>query len=129
LGKVTRRRFQLPPIALDPASPRPLYLQVCSAIKRAICDGHLPAGSRLRSTRAMAKLLGISRTTAVTAYEMLASEDLIESTPGSGTRVRTTRMIPPVHVANWELLIREARYPARATRLQDPDGNLLQLNS
>jgi len=60
---------------------------------------------------------------------MLASEDLIESTPGSGTRVRTTRMIPPVHVANWELLIREARYPARATRLQDPDGNLLQLNS
>jgi GntR family transcriptional regulator/MocR family aminotransferase len=105
-----------------------MYLQVCTALERAIRDGHLPAGSRLPSTRAAAKLLGISRTTAVTAYEMLASEDLIESTPGSGTRVRGTRMIPPVHLTGWTKLIREARYPARVATLEDPDGNLLRVN-
>jgi GntR family transcriptional regulator / MocR family aminotransferase len=105
-----------------------MYLQVCAAIERAIREGRLPTGSLLPSTRALAKLLGVSRNTAVTAYETLASEDLIESTAGSGTRVRGTRLIPPVHAANWLALIRQARYPARATTLPDPDGNLLHIN-
>ncbi|MGP0070891.1 MAG: GntR family transcriptional regulator [Bryobacteraceae bacterium] len=123
-----RRRFQLPPISLDRASPQPMYLQLCAALERAIQDGHLPAGSRLPSTRVAAKLLSISRTTVLTAYEMLAAEDQIEPAIGSGTRVRPTRMLPPVHAANWETLIRDARYPARVVTLQDPDGNLLHLN-
>jgi DNA-binding GntR family transcriptional regulator len=124
-----RRRFQLPPIALDPASSQPLYLQFTRALERAIQDGRLPAGARLPSTRAAAKLFSISRTTVVTAYETLASEDLIESCIGSGTRVRATRMIPPVDAPSWESLIRAARYPARVVRLQDPDGNLVYLNA
>jgi DNA-binding GntR family transcriptional regulator len=125
---VTRQRpFSLPPILLDRASAQPMYLQFCRALERAIQDGRLRAGSRLPSTRAAAKLFGVSRTTVLTAYEMLAAGDLIESDIGSGTRVRGTRMIPPIH-ANWESLIREARYPARIARLQDPDGNVLYLN-
>ncbi len=126
--KQRRRPFSLPPIALDPASPQPLYLQFCAALERAIQDGHLRAGSRLPSTRAAAKLFGISRTTVLTAYETLASEDLIEADVGSGTRVRGARMIPPVHPADWKLLIRDARYRERVSRLADPDGNVLYLN-
>jgi len=127
---MTRRRpFQLPPMVLDPASPEPLYLQFTRALERAIQDGRLPAGSCLPSTRAAARLLSISRTTVLTAYEMLRSEDLIESSIGSGTRVRATRMIPPVDAPAWESLIRDARYPARVVRLQDPDGSLLYLNA
>ena len=80
------------------------------------------------STRAAAKLFGISRTTVLTAYEMLAAEDLIESAIGSGTRVRGARMIPPVDAPNWKSLIRDARYPAGVARLKDPDGNILYLN-
>ncbi len=123
-----QRRFSLPPISLDRVSAQPMYLQFRAALERAIRDGGLRAGSRLPSTRAAAKLFGISRTTVLTAYEMLAAEDLIEPVAGSGTRVRGTRMIPPVHAANWESLIRDARYPARIARLKDPDGNVLYLN-
>lgn len=122
------RRFILPLISLDRTSELPMYAQVCSAFERAIRDGRLPAGSRLPSTRAAAKLFSISRTTVLTAYEILLAEDLIESAVGSGTRVRGTRMIPPVHSANWESLIRDARYPARITKLKDPDGNVVYLN-
>jgi DNA-binding GntR family transcriptional regulator len=123
-----RRRFSLPPILLDHASDQPLYLQICSALERAIQDGRLPAGSRLPSTRAAAKLFGISRTTVLTAYETLAAEDLIVSDIGSGTRVRGARMIPPVHAADWKSLVRDARYPSPAARLKDPDGNVLYIN-
>ncbi len=126
---MTRQRpFRLPPILLDRTSAQPMYLQFCHAIERAIQDGRLRAGSRLPSTRAAAKLFGVSRTTVLTACEMLAAEDLIESDIGSGTRVRGARMIPPVHAADWESLIREARYPARIAKVQDPDGNVLQIN-
>lgn len=118
----------MPKITLAPASPQPMYLQFCAALERAIQDGRLPAGTRLPSTRAAAKLFSISRTTVLTAYEMLAAEDLIESAIGSGTRVRATRMIPPVDAPNWESLIRDARYPAGVGRLKDPDGNILYLN-
>jgi DNA-binding GntR family transcriptional regulator len=113
---------------LDRTSPQPMYLQFCSALERAIQDGSLPAGSRLPSTRVAAKLFSISRTTVLTAYETLAAGDLIESAVGSSTRVRGARMVPPMHVSNWELLIRDARYPARSTRLKDPDGNVLCVN-
>jgi GntR family transcriptional regulator/MocR family aminotransferase len=123
-----RRPFSLPPLALDRTSSQPMYLQFCAALERAIQDGRLPPGSRLPSTRAAANLFSISRTTVLTAYETLAAEGLIESAVGSGTRVLRARMIPPVDGANWESLIREARYPARVSRLKDPDGNVLYLN-
>ncbi len=126
---MTRSRlFSLPEISLDRSSAQPMYMQFCAALERAIQDGRLRAGSRLPSTRAAARLFGISRTTVLTAYEILAAEDLIESDIGSGTRVRGARMIPPVHAADWQSLIRDARYPAQITRLQDPDGNVLYLN-
>lgn len=102
------RRFKLPPIALNRASTQPIYVQFRAALERAIRDGGLPAGTRLPSTRAAAKLLGVSRNTVVTAYEALAAEDLIESVTGSGTRVGGLRMIP---------------------RFKDPDGNVVYLNA
>jgi GntR family transcriptional regulator/MocR family aminotransferase len=83
-----------------------MYLQFQAALQRAILDGRLPAGSRLPSTRAAAKLFGVSRNTVITAYEMLAADDLIASAIGSGTRVQM-RMF---------------------ARFEDPDGNRLYLN-
>jgi GntR family transcriptional regulator / MocR family aminotransferase len=105
--KQRRRPFNLPPIELDPASPQPLYLQFCTALERAIRDGRLRAGSRLPSTRAAAKMCGVSRNTVVTAYEILTAGDWIESVTGSGTRVRRARAV---------------------AKCQDPDGNVLYLN-
>jgi DNA-binding transcriptional regulator YhcF (GntR family) len=105
--KQRRRSFSLPPIALDRASAEPIYVQFHAALERAIREGRLPAGSRLPSTRAAAKLCGVSRNTFVTAYEILTAGDWIESVTGSGTRVRRARAV---------------------AKLQDPDGNFLYLN-
>ena len=126
--KQPRRPFNLPPMSLERASTQPMYMQFSAALEQAIRDGQLPAGSRLPSTRAAARLFGVSRNTIVTAYEILAAQALIESDIGSGTRVRGKRMIPPVHVADWKSLIREARYPARIAAFRDPDGNVLRMN-
>jgi len=79
-----RRRFNLPPMSLDRASVQPMYLQFRAALARAIRTGQLPAGSRLPSTRAAARLFGVSRNTVVTAYEILAADELIESAAGFG---------------------------------------------
>src|ERR1700690_2549063 len=103
-----RRRVAFPAISLDRGSDKPMYLQLRAALEGAIRGGELPAGSRLPSTRAAARLLGISRNTAVTAYELLAAEDLIASAIGSGTVVLRTRA---------------------AARFEDPDGYVLCLHS
>ncbi len=59
-------------------------------IRAAILDGRLPGGSRLPATRDLASLYGVSRRTAVTAFEQLASEGYLTGKVGSGTRVNET---------------------------------------
>jgi DNA-binding GntR family transcriptional regulator len=104
----SRSGFNLPPMSFDRTSAQPMYMQFSAALKQAIRAGQLPAGSPLPSTRAAARLFGVSRNTVVTAYEILAADELIESATGSGTRVRRAGMI---------------------ARFKDPDGNFLYLNS
>src|SRR6266566_4864785 len=50
-------------------------------------NGHLTAGERLPSTRALAATLGISRTVVTGAYAQLFAEGWIEGRHGSGTYV------------------------------------------
>jgi GntR family transcriptional regulator/MocR family aminotransferase len=64
-----------------------LYEQIARALKRAILEGRLVAGSRLPSTRALASALGVSRKSVVVAYELLCVEQLAIARGGSGTRV------------------------------------------
>jgi GntR family transcriptional regulator/MocR family aminotransferase len=60
-----------------------LYEQLCSAI----LSGQLPPGSRLPSSRQLADDRGVSRNTAVAAYEQLVAEGYAETRRGSGTYV------------------------------------------
>jgi len=57
------------------------------ALRRAIRDGRLVAGSRLPSTRTLAAELGVARSTVVLAYEQLSAEGYLDSRRGSGTVV------------------------------------------
>jgi GntR family transcriptional regulator / MocR family aminotransferase len=59
-------------------------------LRSAIIDGRLRPGLRLPSTRALARLCGVGRNTAVAAYDLLHSEGYILSKRGSGTRVSAT---------------------------------------
>jgi DNA-binding GntR family transcriptional regulator len=71
----------------------------------------------------MARQLGISRNTVVTAYEVLADEELIATRRGSGTRVLALRPVP----LNPHRLLRDAHYPSSTVRFHDSDGNIICL--
>ena len=59
----------------------PLYEQIYNYIKSDIQNGRISYGEKLPSTRALARHLEISRSTAELAYEQLLSEGYIESEP------------------------------------------------
>ena len=70
--------------SIDRDSPKPVFEQICAAIRQKAASGELQAGARMPPTRAFATELGVSRSTMVTAYEQLVAEGYLESRPGSG---------------------------------------------
>jgi DNA-binding transcriptional MocR family regulator len=57
-------------------------------LRAGIASGDFPAHTRLPPERQLAAALALSRTTVVTAYDVLRAEGLVESRQGSGTWVR-----------------------------------------
>jgi DNA-binding FadR family transcriptional regulator len=117
----------VPPPLLHRHAGRPLHAQVYRWLRRAIWRGELPAGCILPSTRALAKQFGISRNTALIAYESLAAEGLIAGRRGSGTRVLGSDAVPKHRDLRW--ILRESHYPLDAAAFADPDGNSLYAHS
>jgi GntR family transcriptional regulator/MocR family aminotransferase len=74
-------------LAIDPGAAEPAYRQLYEQVRAAILEGRLKPGTRLASSRALARELGISRNTVLAAFEMLLHEGYTESGVGSGTRV------------------------------------------
>src|SRR5262245_48062671 len=70
----------------------PLYQPPAAAIRTAIERGELASGTRLPAQRQLAEMLGVSRTTAVMAYDRLVQDDWLESREGSGTTVRRAQV-------------------------------------
>jgi GntR family transcriptional regulator of abcA and norABC len=66
---------------------KPLHLQIADQIQERILSGSLSVGSRLPTVRSLAATAGVSRVTALQAYEALQVRGLIESRVGSGTYV------------------------------------------
>ncbi len=65
-----------------------LFEQIFDQITRLIKSGTLEVGTRLPSTRELARITGVNRTTVVHVYEELWAQGYIESSPGSYTTVR-----------------------------------------
>jgi GntR family transcriptional regulator / MocR family aminotransferase len=63
-----------------------LYEQIARALKRAILEGQILAGSRLPSTRALSRALQVSRRPIIQAYDLLCTEQIAVARVGSGTR-------------------------------------------
>src|SRR5882672_458174 len=74
-------------LALDGASPIPLYRQIYGRIAGAVLDGRLAPGARLPSARSLAAQLSIARGTVETAYQLLAGEGYIVSRGAAGTLI------------------------------------------
>ncbi|MDF3812715.1 MULTISPECIES: PLP-dependent aminotransferase family protein [Rhodopseudomonas] len=61
-----------------------LQAQLRNALVDAIVDGNLPAGRRVPSSRNLAELAGVSRTTASIVLEKLTADRFLESRPRDG---------------------------------------------
>jgi GntR family transcriptional regulator / MocR family aminotransferase len=65
----------------------PLHRQLYRVLRGAILHGDLPPGSRLPSSRALTREIGVSRTPILLAYEQLLAEGYATGRRGSGTYV------------------------------------------
>ena len=74
-------------VPLEESSPTPLYYQLYERLRAAILLGQLPPGTRLPSTRQMAKDLRVSRNTMMYAFDQLIAEGYVEGRVGAGTFV------------------------------------------
>jgi GntR family transcriptional regulator/MocR family aminotransferase len=74
-------------ITIDRAAERPVTAQLCDQIRRLIEVGEMARGTRLPSTRQLARELGIARNVAIEAYEQLIAEGYLVGRVGSGTYV------------------------------------------
>src|ERR1700758_2618004 len=84
-GPMTGADFlQLSPGA---APVRGLTGWLADAIRAAIMDGRLRAGTPLPATRLLASDLDVSRGVIVEVYQRLGDEGLVRGRPGAGTRV------------------------------------------
>lgn len=117
----------VPSVSLDPMLDVPLHRQIYLQIAAGIREGAIPGGSRLPSSRALARLLGVSRNTVLAAFDALASDDLLRGERGSGVRVRNGASVPDVTLSGLRQVVHTSGYPARVVALCDPDGNPIYL--
>ncbi|WP_272498430.1 MocR-like pyridoxine biosynthesis transcription factor PdxR [Actinomadura litoris] len=75
------------PLVVDRHAEEPMNAQLVAQLRAAMRDGRLAAGERLPGSRALAGLLGVSRTVVTEAYEQLYAEGWLEGRHGSGTYV------------------------------------------
>ncbi|OSQ04078.1 GntR family transcriptional regulator, partial [Corynebacterium diphtheriae] len=87
------------PITLNRASTDPIPTQIADHIRTLVGRGLLKPGDHVPSTRALSTQLGISRGSAVTAYEQLLAEGFLIAARGSGTCINPdlTPTPPPAH--------------------------------
>src|SRR5215472_5011476 len=85
-------------LVLDHGLSIPLYRQLYERVRGAILMRQLTAGTRLPSTRALARELGVARNTVMLAYGQLLAEGYLESKVGYGTVVARTLPETLLHI-------------------------------
>jgi GntR family transcriptional regulator/MocR family aminotransferase len=98
---------------LDGGREEPLYRTLHARLVTEISSGGIRPGTRLPSTRSLARTLGVSRATVILAFEELVSEGYLQGQLGSGTYVadRLPSGPPPA----------PARHAARSVPPSRPD--------
>lgn len=84
------------PLTVDRDAGEPLSAQLVRQLRAAMGEGRLAAGERLPASRALAAVLGVSRTVVTEAYEQLYAEGWLEGRHGSGTYVTEGVAASPV---------------------------------
>lgn len=80
---------------LDSNASQPLYQQLAEQLRQLIHNQRLQAGERLPSSRKLANLLNVSRTSTLNAYEQLIAEGLLITRSTAGIFVSELANIAP----------------------------------
>jgi GntR family transcriptional regulator len=95
----------------DAASRVPRYLQVASALRRRIGDGHWAVGEKIATLEELEREFNVARVTVRQAIDLLQGEKLVRSFQGRGTfvtkAVETNRWLQLA--TDWESLIAPIR--------------------
>ncbi|SDD35807.1 GntR family transcriptional regulator / MocR family aminotransferase [Paracoccus isoporae] len=79
----------------DPELADPMPVQIYRDLLSALRDGRLADGATLPSSRAAARALGLSRTTLITAYDLLRAEGVLLTRQGAAPKVVAPPSPPP----------------------------------
>lgn len=74
-------------ITIDPADPRPIYVQIMDEVRRALVIGTLAADDLLPSVRQLAVELRVNPNTVAQAYRELERDGVVHMKRGQGTFV------------------------------------------
>lgn len=86
-------------ITIDVSDRSPIYQKLAEQVRQRILSGRLSPGEQLPSSRKLAKLLDISRTSTLNAYNQLIAEGLLITRPSAGIFVSTlTKAIASLHI-------------------------------
>lgn len=80
-----RQEIPISGVTIDRSSRTPVYKQLYSEFRDAILAGRFLPGQQIPPTRELAKVLKISRTTVLLAFDHLLLEGYIKGKPGAGT--------------------------------------------
>src|SRR5262249_7365805 len=104
-------RTRKPMLRQDADSRVPRYLQVASALRRRISDGHWVVGERIATLEELEREFSVARVTVRQAIDLLQEEGLVKSFQGRGTYV--TKAIEKDRwlqlATDWESLIAPIR--------------------
>jgi GntR family transcriptional regulator / MocR family aminotransferase len=95
------------PVAVDPTSTTPLFLQIARAISEDVTRGRLRPGDPLPGTRTLADELDVHRATIVAAYEELIAQGWATARSGHATTIAPT---------SPDVVVRKPRAPAAQVR-------------
>ena len=124
------------PIVLNRRARTPLHRQIYDQWRDGILSGRFGTGERIPSTRELAELLRVSRSTVTTAYDQLTAEGYLQAERGSGSfvsrelpdrplaRKRTAAAVdepPPVRLSRYGARLAAAPIGADVT---SPPGSL-----
>ncbi len=76
-------------VSVDKESDVPMIRQIYHQFRQAVLNGKLGAGSKLPSSRELAKQLHISRNVVLEAYDLLHAEGFLQTRKGAGTFIAT----------------------------------------
>lgn len=114
-------------LILDRTAKRSLQRQLGLELKRLIRRGALPAGGPVRSSRALAEDLRVSRNTVTGAYDRLVGEGYLDARPRSGLFVSASLASMP-RVRNQRRAIRPPSDPDERRRRSASRGRFVRVN-